>query len=149
MNEQLQDASQKALANMINMANDGMTGAVSFAKAQIPDVIHQMLMWNMITSLIAFSFGVLSILVVVVYFLCMWKASKRFDETRKDNIFFEKGFYTENKILNDSGMVIGTFVLIFFVVNLVVNVVMGFDWIEILVAPKYYLLEQASHLINK
>ncbi len=48
MNEQ----ANKILADLLQKASNGIDAAVSFSQAQIPDVIHQLLVWNFTFSLI-------------------------------------------------------------------------------------------------
>ena len=39
----IQDSANPALEQLLNVAVNGVQGAMNFSKAQIPDVIHQML----------------------------------------------------------------------------------------------------------
>ncbi|MBJ8812661.1 hypothetical protein, partial [Citrobacter koseri] len=48
MNEQ----ANKILVELLQKAANGIDAAVSFSQAQIPDVVHQLLVWNMTHSLI-------------------------------------------------------------------------------------------------
>ncbi|MBJ8812670.1 hypothetical protein, partial [Citrobacter koseri] len=48
MNEQ----ANKILIELLQKAANGIDAAVSFSQAQIPDVVHQLLVWNMTHSLI-------------------------------------------------------------------------------------------------
>lgn len=41
---------QAALAELINKANQGIDGAASFMSAELPDVIHQLLVWNIVSG---------------------------------------------------------------------------------------------------
>ena len=50
MNEQL----QKALVELIGKASNGIDASVSFLSAEIPDVIHQLLLWYAAKSAIEF-----------------------------------------------------------------------------------------------
>ncbi|MFC4275553.1 hypothetical protein [Achromobacter aloeverae] len=58
MNDQL----QKALANLLGRATQGVDAGVSFLQAQLPDVIQQLLVWKLVASLLVF--GVCSSLIV-------------------------------------------------------------------------------------
>ena len=63
MNETL----QKAVAVMIEKAISGIDTAANFLAAEIPDVIHQLLMWNLTYSFLKASLC-FAIVVAIVYF---------------------------------------------------------------------------------
>lgn len=61
MNEQ----ANKILIDLLQKAANGIDAAVSFSQAQIPDVIHQLLLWNFVHSLLMTTFAVASIPLVI------------------------------------------------------------------------------------
>ena len=62
MNEQL----QKSLADILTKATSGVEAGVTFLSAEVPDVIHQLLMWKLAEALIGTAFAVI-ILVSLVW----------------------------------------------------------------------------------
>lgn len=68
MNDQLQEA----LASLLNTTLQGINAGQHFLSAQLPDVIHQLLVWKMTISLIVFVVGVM-ILAAVATSLRLYK----------------------------------------------------------------------------
>lgn len=118
----IQNSANQALEQLLNVTVSGIQGAVNFSKAQIPDVIHQMLVWNAVTSLIIQAVCLI-VLIAILRFIYKFIESNDFDG--------------EAAVL---GILLGSMpvvpVLIFFFTN--------FDWLQIWLAPKYYILQQAS-----
>lgn len=48
----MQEEANKILVDLLKKASDGIDSAIVFSQAQIPDVVHQLLVWNMVDSLI-------------------------------------------------------------------------------------------------
>ena len=67
---------QVALAELINKANQGVDGAVSFMSAELPDVIHQLLVWNIASSC---ALAVIDLIIVACSIMVMknWKIMSR------------------------------------------------------------------------
>lgn len=55
MNEQ----ANKILVDLLQKASNGIDAAVSFSQAQVPDVIHQLLVWSSVQSALFQVFGLL------------------------------------------------------------------------------------------
>lgn len=126
MNEQL----QKALVELIGKASNGIDASISFLSAEIPDVIHQLLMWYAIESA---AYSIIGVAIAIAWFHSEKLALKKTVEWGWDR--------------KDIGMVygllgmfprIGAFTTICIMVNL--------DWLQIWVAPKIWLIEYASQL---
>ncbi|MCZ5698136.1 hypothetical protein O5408_25875, partial [Escherichia coli] len=49
-------------------ASDGIDSAIAFSQAQIPDVVHQLLVWNMVDSLIKTLIAI-STIPLVIWFM--------------------------------------------------------------------------------
>lgn len=132
----IQDTANQALQQMLTMAVNGLQGAVDFSKAQIPDVIHQMLMWNILNSVLAQVVSVVILVITTFLFCKLIKSGKN-----RESMFSECGGLTF------MGGAVG-FVLLALILLFLFNFLDSFDWVEIIVAPKYYLLQQAAHLIK-
>ena len=118
---------EDALVEIINKANNGIDSATDFLSAEIPDVIHQLLLWHGVYSFMLFAIGVL--------FCAVWV---------KLNIKQYK-YVKENNLWNEPQMVANLFqTFLFLVPVLTINL----EWLKIWIAPKVWLLEYASKLIN-
>ena len=148
MNEQL----QKALVELIGKASNGIDASASFLSAEIPDVIHQLLLWYAAKSAIEFFVGVIILAFGVKIFNMKIGMSK--DSAKKD---YEDGKrWTRYCGLNEitsteydaimmmpdywKAKALGVFAAM--IGSLWVNI----DWLQIWIAPKIWLIEYASQL---
>lgn len=128
MNEQ----ANKILVELLQKAANGIDAAVTFSQAQIPDVVHQLLVWNSVSSILMQIF-ILSF--ISVYVFAVYKFYK----------------ITESKNLDDGPLIAGIFSLAvgaLFATGLAIAFFSYFDWLKIWLAPKLYLLEYAASLIK-
>lgn len=128
MNEQ----ANKILVELLQKAANGIDAAVTFSQAQIPDVVHQLLVWNSVSSILVQIF-ILSF--IGVYVLAVYKFYK----------------ITDSKRLSEGALVAGIFSLAtgaLFAIGLAIASFSYFDWLKIWLAPKLYLLEYAASLIK-
>lgn len=121
----IQDTANQALQQMLTMAVNGLQGAVDFSKAQIPDVVHQMLVWNAVTSVIT---QVVCLVIISLCILIPYKMREYWEDG--DFIVF---------LLSPAIILLLLAFTVFFKSG---------DWLQIIVAPKYYILQQAAHLIK-
>lgn len=124
----------KALAEVIQRAVQGMDSAVQFLSTEIPDVLHQLLLWKFTESLLYFVFGVLQLVLgsCAVYKWARYCLAK-YSETR--NIDWQ------------AGAIFPSFVAMVVLLIVMVHTV-NITWVQILVAPKVYLIEYASRLVQ-
>lgn len=130
MDKQLEAKASELLVKMIDVTVQSVSDVVEFGKQQIPEVIHQLLMWNALKASIW-------VVVAVVFsiFLCtvVNRAKPGLNES-------ESGFGTFVQILGWLiAMVVGGAV---FMINLL-------QAAYILIAPKVWLIEYAAELIKK
>ena len=128
MNEQ----ANKILVELLQKASDGIDSAVAFSQAQIPDVVHQLLVWNFVSSVL-FQFFIL--LAVAGYAFAAYKFVK---------ISSSKNLGEGTLIVSAVSLVVGAC----FAVGLSVAFFSYFDWLKIWLAPKLYLIEYAASLIK-
>lgn len=126
MNEQL----QKALVELIGKASNGIDASVSFLSAEIPDVIHQLLVWYAAKSAIL---TVLGLVLCVAWFFTEKLILKRLNENRVE--FFEIAMFYG---------LLGSFVRL--IPMGAVCLMVSLDWLQIWIAPKIWLIEYASQL---
>lgn len=127
MNEQ----AQQVLADMLERALSGVDAAVEFSQAQIPDVVEQLLMWHMFKSALFFSTGLAMILISA---WCIWYVFKDL-EGAVDSF-------------NQEGAAVIILMLVFLFTGGVIVTYTHLDWIQMLIAPKLYLLEYAASLVK-
>ncbi len=127
MNEQ----ANKILADLLQKASNGIDAAVSFSQAQIPDVVHQLLVWNFAVSII---FSLLGSALFVAAQYAVWRGIK----------YLRKQWEGDDII--DHPEVIPMVMAWFLTLSPLVWVDLA--WLKIWLAPKLYLIEYASHLLK-
>lgn len=70
----MEEQANKILVELLKKASNGIDAAVSFSQAHIPDVVHQLLLWNMVDSLIK---TLIAILTIPLVFWFMKKQCQR------------------------------------------------------------------------
>lgn len=149
MNEQ----SQKVLTDLLQKASNGIDSAVSFSQAQIPDVVHQLLVWKFVNSLIITIFAITSIPLV------LWFMKKQLRKV-PDGVIGCEGYswdsgrtkYAETLIWDKKGEIsfasfpLGVFLFIYGCT--VIGVLTNLTWLKIWLAPKLYLIEYAASLVK-
>lgn len=126
MNEEL----QKALAALINKSVDATGNAIDWASAQLPGVLHQLLMWKAISSGIRFALSLAAIVAVLTLYVRLCKAKAAEENKRAYGEPFMVWFC-------------GGVIILFPMLGLIATFLNSFDWLQILVAPKFYLIEYA------
>lgn len=121
MNEQLQNALAKLLTSLMSSIQDG----AMFAQEQLPEVLDQLLTYKLVRSL-----GI-SCVLLAFGLIYTWKVLPKFWKAARE------GFD-------------GSEVIVIFVTALIYTVVgialFNAAWIQILIAPKVYLIEYAASL---
>jgi hypothetical protein len=137
MNESL----QQALAGILNKTMAGVEAGVSFLSAELPDVIHQLLLWKMAQSLLL-SFG--GLLLIAASLVLAYKQSRLVKKPEG-----EFGYRANLTFDGDGDIHPGVVVL---GVGTAAGLLFGFagltnlDWLQIWLAPKIYLIEYAASL---
>ncbi|NUU68439.1 hypothetical protein HQN64_20345 [Enterobacteriaceae bacterium BIT-l23] len=149
MNEQ----ANKVLAELLQKASSGIDAAVSFSQAQIPDVIHQLLLWNFVQSLI------MTIIALASIPLAVWIIRSQCKKVEIGIIggegwSWEKGnpkyastlVWSHNGELNPLVLPFGAVLLAW--LSSVLAVLANPAWLKIWLAPKLYLIEYAASLMK-
>lgn len=113
-----------ALSNIINKAVQGMDSATSFLSSQVPDVIHQVLVWHAAQS------GILLIACAACIWVILNKLKPYLCNESNDAAFFGTLCYLVSCF--------PIFGCIFCVLDIV----------EIWLAPKVWLIEYAASLVS-
>lgn len=149
----MQEEANKILVDLLKKASDGIDSAIAFSHAQIPDVVHQLLVWNMVDSLIKTLIAI-STIPLVIWF--MKKQCKKVEIGKLDNEgrSWDNGQpkYKPTMIWESDGRLSGfvlplvaVFILWF---SFIISVVANMTWLKIWLAPKLYLIEYAASLIK-
>lgn len=141
MNENL----QTTLAELINKSIAGTEGAANFLQAEIPDVIHQLLLWRAVYGLIEFLLGIIILCGYVWvgwYIFTVWLNTEVPGKCRDSEPRPRSDEYEPLMVALFYG---GVGVIMFFVVQLSL---LNLTWLQIWAAPKVWLIEYAVKLIK-
>ncbi|WP_288446456.1 hypothetical protein [uncultured Serratia sp.] len=145
----MSEQANKVLAELLQKASDGIDAAVSFSQAQIPDVAHQLLVWNFTRSIVL-SLICIATIPFVVWFLKLQLVKKEIGEEIKYSEHCKK--YQWNLVYCSDGSPSPAIVILGFAMVLYVSfigtILLNMTWLKILLAPKLYLLEYAASLIK-
>lgn len=149
MNEQ----ANKILVDLLQKASNGIDAAVSFSQAQIPDVIHQLLVWKFVSSLVS-----TVLILATLPFACKFiiKMMKR----ESDGVIGNDGYswerektkykptlvWEKNGDISPVSMLFGVAVFLYSIFVFVG--VADMTWLKIWIAPKLYLIEYAASLVK-
>jgi hypothetical protein len=128
----------KALAMLIDKVASGIDSATSFLADQIPDVIRQLLVYNMVMSLLGCLLGLG--IVIAIPFVCRWCFVKTKDK-----------FPVKHTYNFDQMNWAVTWILCIWLPITIVGIAVFFthlDWIQIWLAPKIYLIQYAAELVK-
>lgn len=128
---------QQAVASIINKALSGVDEAVSLLSTELPDVVHQLLLWKLVDSLLGV--GVCLIVFILGVFFC-----KRLLQAHKNDEEWTTDYAGWSVPMVLSSIVTFSMLLVPFMVV----------WcplttaLKIWIAPKIYLIEYAAQLVK-
>lgn len=125
MNENL----QLALTEIINKAISGIDTSVEFMKAELPDVITQLLTWYAVYNGAVALASLLVIIAIITGWIKVFKWMKKDDSYMEFEVIFVLGVFS---------LMIIMFAIFSF----------NLEWLQILIAPKIWLIEYASTLVK-
>lgn len=136
MNDQL----QQSLSQILDQAVSGVQAGVSLLSAELPDVIHQLLMWKMIENLILCAGGIIFTVGAI-----RWIA-KNSGKGKEDGTKYKATLTHDERgdIAPWIPVLIFPLVLIIVIAIITINI----TWLQILIAPKVYLIEYAASLVK-
>lgn len=120
MNEEL----QKALATLLAKTTSAAEAGVSFLQAELPEVIRQLLMWKAIES------AAHMVVLIGLTWLCVYAARRAWTYGRDEGSGVEAFAMIPAMAAGLSGYL----------------AIRQIDWLQIIVAPKVYLIEYAASL---
>lgn len=129
MNEQLKEASEQLLLNMISTLES--TG--EWIAGEIPLVIGELLKWTIVSEFIDFLFGVL-LIGVICYFVYLMLVRK---------------YKWQVKMWKETdGIHLIPVCLAWIIVALVSSIFINITWLKAWIAPRVFLLEYAASLVK-
>lgn len=140
----MNEKANELLAQLIERALKGVDAAVQFSQQQIPDVIHQLIVWNAVSSILFQMLGI--ILFLAAFFIgtvarrarAEGKEWTAHDGKPNDKFFISSWLYDVCMYpLPLACFIIGSCLI-----------AANFDWLKIWLAPKLYLLEYATSLVK-
>lgn len=140
----MEEQANKILVELLQKASNGIDAAVSFSQAQIPDVVHQLLIWSFVHSALFQVTGLL--LLIAATKLPSFARTARnngerwtsFDGRPNDGHFISSVYYD----------ICTVFVPIFGSIMGVLIIAFNFEWLKIWLAPKLFLIEYAASLVK-
>jgi hypothetical protein len=150
--DQLKEKGAEALVNMIDVTVKTMSDVVDFSKQQIPDVLHQLLMWKAVESLVGFILPLILAIALLSYCLSFWKSIPKQLSRDRDG----RAPWIADEFQGADGALYGRYWFrgyVCFVLGILASIVAFFsfnlDWLQIWIAPKVYLIQYAAELIKK
>lgn len=132
---------QIALAEIISKTSKGVDASVSFLSDELPDVINQLLIWKATYSGAQFLTSITLAIVTVMIYLMAFKTTRRVEKEWKDE--------SNHRREGDAYLVFFTLGTGFaLTLEMIALAIFDLDWLQILIAPKVYLIEYAAKLIN-
>ena len=118
--------SDKAIAAVLNRALEGANAAGDFLKEKLPDVLQQLLLWNIWKHSLVVALYLTVMVLSVLLIRKAWK--ENWDEAVAAFVTF-----------------VGIFACVIFSLIMISSL---FELVQLLVAPKVWLLEYAANLLK-
>ena len=134
---------QNALIEIIQKASSGIDTSVSFLSSEIPEVISQLLLWNIAASSVGMALSAIVIAISVSMIVWMMKLYGRGRDTGKPNWVHDGGGYDA---LRELVIPVSCVLFICLVAGPIVFVGNLMEVLKIWLAPKIWLIEYAASL---
>lgn len=149
----MEEQANKILVELLQKAVGGIDAAVSFSQAQIPDIVHQLLVWKFTKSLVVTLIVLASLPVAIKFFKVMMRREQ-------DGVVGDEGYswdrgkpkyrptlvWGRDGDISPGSIIFGAIILFYSTVAFIV--LLDLTWLKILLTPKLYLLEYAASLIK-
>lgn len=127
----------EAVALLIEKAISGIDASVSFLQAEIPDVVHQLLLWQLVSNAATCFIGVALLVGSVFWLNYQWKYWSTPIEYHGRRVERWEG--------SSGAFIANIFILLPITWGLCL---LNLTWLQILIAPKVYLIEYAATLFK-
>lgn len=121
---------EDVLINLISKTVGGIEKGAEMVMDQLPEVIQQLLMWEMISSFIFFIISIIFFLAIPSYWIWLNKSWKRVESSSCGETCFNIGLFGS--------------MLFFFIACITMNL----TWLKIYLAPKVFLIEYMANLVK-
>ena len=122
---------EEQLVELLSKLNNGIDNSILFTQEHLPDVIQELLMWYAIKSGLLCLLGIAFVITWVLLDIKLFK----FVRTRDDETELLIGYIG-----------IGSFIRIMGLCGL--ESLISFDWLQILIAPKLWIIEYTAQLVK-
>ena len=142
MNEQM----QQALIKIIEKANSGVDASINFLGDQLPDVVHQLLTWGLLSSVVACFVCVLVVMAGAITLKKTFSAIESAKDKKQTNWAY---YIYSSGIPGSTEGEAFTLILLSIVlsgISIIVFVGNMFDALKIVFAPRIWLIEYAATL---
>lgn len=146
----MNEKAEQAIAKILKQAAEGIDNAAMFGQQHLPDVVQQLLTWHLVHSLILFGAGLALIVLAAVGIRCAEAYKQRALQDYKDGEAWTRFRPGSELTSTEFDMVAGHCFHFLACLPAVVGLIMLFanlEWLQILVAPKLYVLEYAASLV--
>jgi hypothetical protein len=137
---------QDALVDVINKSVTAFEQGASFLAAELPDVVYQLLLWHAVKSAV---FCVIGIFLLVLMVVILVKYSGKGAETEENEYHRMKYKWT---LTHDDDGDVGPHVIVLGVVCILLTFIsfalINMTWLQIMIAPKIFLIEYAANLLK-
>ena len=134
---------QNALVDIIQKASSGIDAPVSFLSSEIPDVIGQLLLWNITASSVGMALSAIVVAISVSMTVWMMKLYGRGRDTGNPNWVHDGEKYNP---LRERVIPVSCVLFIAIVIGSIVFVGNLMEVLKIWLAPKIWLIEYAASL---
>ena len=134
---------QNALVDIIQKASSGIDASVSFLSSEIPDVIGQLLLWNITASSVGIALSAIVIAISVSMIVWMMKLYGRGCDTGNPNWVHDG---EKCNPLRERVIPVSIFLFLALIVGPIVFVANLMEVLKIWLAPKIWLIEYAASL---
>lgn len=124
MNDQL----QAALVALLSRTTNGIDSGVAFLQAQLPEVIQQLLVWKATYSFLRFLFAMALASAILYFYARVYRWARKPDADWDDR------------------PELGVLLLVTAFMWVIPAATFSLDWLQIIVAPKLYLIEYAAQI---
>jgi uncharacterized membrane protein YdcZ (DUF606 family) len=123
---------QDALTSIITDAASSVKSGISFLSAQVPDVVHQLLVYKMVSYSVTIGL-LLALIITFIIYVCI--VVKKWDDAdyESQNVY---------AVIGGIAGIVTFFSAIFLIQTL-------YNFLELYFAPKVWLIEYAASLLQK
>lgn len=136
---------EEKLIEFMDKALEGVDAGVDFVNAQLPDYIEQLLMWYAVKSGIVFAIGIAGLVGLAVLWV---KRSGVQAVPGEPGDTLQRYRWTMTHDDDGDPHPLGLIFSVFWSMIFLIIVLANLDWLKIWIAPKVWLVEYVSRMVN-